>query len=130
MYGRILVGVAKTESAKRAVDVAIDLAERYDAELHLVMVYDRSGGPAGRDPRDDAEGQLAAIQARTKVTTHIHVLPGDPSDGLVMVADEVNADLVVVGNKGMHGARRILGSVPNKVAHGAGCSVLIADTTG
>ena len=130
MYGRILVGVAKTESAKRAVDVAIDLAERYGADLHLVMVYDRSGGPAGRDPRDDAEGQLAAIQARTKVTTHIHVLPGDPSDGLVMVADEVNADLVVVGNKGMRGARRILGSVPNKVAHGAGCSVLIADTTG
>ena len=129
MYERILVGVAKTESAKRAVDVAIDLAERYSADLHLVMVFDRSGGPGGRNPRDDAEGQLAAIQTRTKATTHIHVLPGDPADVLVMVADEVKADLVVVGNKGMRGARRILGSVPNKVAHGAGCSVLIADTT-
>ena len=38
MYGRIVVGVAKTDSAKRAIDVASDLAERYGAELHLVMV--------------------------------------------------------------------------------------------
>ena len=57
------------------------------------------------------------------------MLAGDPADGLVKVADEVKADLMVVGNKGMRGARRILGSVPNKVARGAGCSVLIADTT-
>ena len=128
MYKRILVGVAKTDSAKRAVDVAIDLAERYGAQLHLVMVFDRNG-PGGRNPRDDAEGHLAGIQARTKVPTQLHVLPGDPADMLIMVADEVKADLVVVGNKGMQGARRILGSVPNSVAHGAGCSVLIADTT-
>jgi nucleotide-binding universal stress UspA family protein len=129
MFERIVVGVAKTESAKRAVDVAVDLAERYGAELHLVMVFDRAGGPGGRNPRDDAEGQLAAIQARSRVAAHIHVLPGDPADVLVMVADEVKADLIVVGNKGMQGARRILGSVPNSVAHGACCSVLIADTT-
>jgi nucleotide-binding universal stress UspA family protein len=46
-----------------------------------------------------------------------------------MVAEEVGADLVVVGNRGMKGARRVLGSVPNTIAHGATCSVLIADTT-
>jgi nucleotide-binding universal stress UspA family protein len=128
MYRRILVGVAKTESARRAVDVALDLAERYDAELHLVMAFDRGGG-GGRDPRQDAEGHLASIQKLTSVGTRIHVLPGDPADIVLTVADEVKADLIVVGNKGMHGARRILGSVPNSVAHGAGCSVLIADTT-
>ena len=82
MYGRILVGVAKTESARRAVDVALDLAERYGAELHLVMACSTSGGGAGgRDPRHDAEGHLASIQKRTSVPTHIHVLPGDPADG-------------------------------------------------
>jgi nucleotide-binding universal stress UspA family protein len=37
---------------------------------------------------------------------------------------------IVVGNKGMRGARRVLGSVPNSVAHLAPCSVLIVDTTG
>jgi nucleotide-binding universal stress UspA family protein len=129
MYERILVGVVNTESAERAVDVAIDLAERCGADLHLVTVFNRSSGAGGRNPRDDAEGHLAAIQARTRVTTHIHLRTGDPADALVAVADEVKADLVVVGNKGMRGARRILGSVPNKVAHAARCSVLIADTT-
>jgi len=128
VYERILVGVAKTKPSMQAVDVAIDLAERYGAELHLVTVFDRSAGPAGQHPRDEAEGRLAAIQARTTVVTHIHVLAGDPADGLVKVADEVKADLVVVGNQGMQ--RRLLGSVPNKVAQRAGRSVLIVDTTG
>jgi nucleotide-binding universal stress UspA family protein len=129
MYTRIMLGVAKTESAKRAVEVALDLADRYDAELHLVTVVDRGGG-GGHDPRQEAEGHLASIQKHTAVHTQIHVLPGDPADVLLMVADEIKADLIVVGNKGMHGARRILGSVPNSVAHGAACSVLIVDTTG
>ena len=127
MYERILVGVGKTEPSQRAVDVAIDLAERYGAALHLVTVFDRSGGPAGHNPRDEAEGRLASLQAGTSVVTHIHVLPGDAAEGLLKVAEEVKADLVVVGNQGMQ--RRILGSVPNKVAHGAGRSVLIVDTT-
>jgi len=129
MYGRILVGVAKSESARRAVDVAIDLAARYGAELHLVMACGRATGEAGRDPRHDAEGHLASIQKDTSVPTRIHVLPGDPADTVLTVAEEVHADLIVVGNKGMQGARRILGSVPNSVAHGAPCSVLIVDTT-
>ena len=129
MYARIMLGVAQTESAKRAVEVALDLAGRYDAELHLVTVFDRGGG-GGQDPRQEAEGHLASIQKHTTVHTQIHVLPGDPADVLLMVADEIKADLIVVGNKGMHGARRILGSVPNSVAHGADCSVLIVDTTG
>jgi len=46
----------------------------------------------------------------------------------VTVAEAVDADLIVVGNKGMHGAARVLGSVPNKVAHKASCNVLIART--
>ena len=61
---------------------------------------------------------------------HQHVIPGDPGDAILMVAEEVNADLIVVGNKGMRGARRVLGSVPNKVAHGTETSILIVDTTG
>jgi nucleotide-binding universal stress UspA family protein len=45
------------------------------------------------------------------------------------VATRVDADLVIVGNKGMRGARRVLGSVPNSIAHKAPCAVLIVDTT-
>ena len=54
---------------------------------------------------------------------------GDPADAILDVAEEQNADLVVVGNKGMTGAKRfLLGSVPNKVSHHAPCSVMIIRT--
>ena len=58
----------------------------------------------------------------------IHTAVGDPAEVLVKRADEVGADLIVVGSKGMRGTRRVLGSVPNSVAHKAGCHVLIAKT--
>jgi nucleotide-binding universal stress UspA family protein len=55
---------------------------------------------------------------------------GDPADAILDVAEEEGADLIVVGNKGMTGAKRfLLGSVPNKVSHHAPCSVLIIRTT-
>ena len=55
---------------------------------------------------------------------------GDPADAILDVAEERDADLIVVGNKGMTGAKRfLLGSVPNKVSHHAPCSVLIIRTT-
>jgi nucleotide-binding universal stress UspA family protein len=55
---------------------------------------------------------------------------GDPADAILDVAEEKNADLVIVGNKGMTGAKRfLLGSVPNKVSHHAPCSVLIIRTS-
>ena len=59
----------------------------------------------------------------------VHAAEGDPTDAIVRIAEDVGADLIVVGNKGMKGVRRVLGSVPNSVAHKAPCSVLIADTT-
>ena len=55
---------------------------------------------------------------------------GDAADAILDVAEEQAADLIVVGNKGMTGAKRfLLGSVPNKVSHHAPCSVLIVRTT-
>ncbi|HRV60538.1 MAG TPA: universal stress protein [Solirubrobacterales bacterium] len=57
-------------------------------------------------------------------------MDGDPADAILKVAEDLDADLIVVGNKGMTGARRfLLGSVPNKVSHHAPCSVFIARTT-
>ena len=55
-----------------------------------------------------------------------HAREGDPADAILDVAEEQGADLIVVGNKGMTGAKRfLLGSVPNKVSHHAPCSVMI-----
>jgi nucleotide-binding universal stress UspA family protein len=59
----------------------------------------------------------------------MHASKEDPGHALIKIAEEIDADLIVVGNRGMKGARRVLGSIPNSVAHGASCSVLIVDTT-
>ena len=59
-----------------------------------------------------------------------HAREGDPADAILTIAEEVGASVIVVGNKGMTGARRfLLGSVPNKISHHAPCSVYIARTT-
>jgi nucleotide-binding universal stress UspA family protein len=56
-------------------------------------------------------------------------IAGNPAEVLLSVAAEVKADLIVVGNRGMQGTQRfLLGSVPNRVAHHASCSVLIVQT--
>jgi nucleotide-binding universal stress UspA family protein len=72
----------------------------------------------------------AAAAVRFKgLEVSTHAVEKDPADALVEVADEVGASMIVVGNKGMHGARRLmLGNVPNKVSHRARCNVLIVAT--
>jgi len=52
---------------------------------------------------------------------------GHAGDVLVRLAEECGADVLIVGSKGMN--RRVLGSVPNSVAHKAACSVLVVKTT-
>jgi nucleotide-binding universal stress UspA family protein len=64
--------------------------------------------------------------AGAKVQTHI--VRGDATDALLNVAKDVGASTIVVGNRGMRGGRRVLGSVPNAVSHKANCNVLIVQT--
>lgn len=133
MYRTIVVGAHKSVSARRAVAEAIELAQSLDSHVHLVTAYPDDGTPFdGTDSpgRTDAERSLDAMvpvgRARRFTT---HALPGDPATALLTVADEVGADLIVVGNKGMKGRRRFLGSVPNDVAHQATCAVLVVRST-
>ncbi len=75
-----------------------------------------------------AEAEREVSEAGVKV--HTFARQGEPADAILDVAEEQGADLIVVGNKGMTGAKRfLLGSVPNKVSHHAPCSVLIVRTT-
>jgi nucleotide-binding universal stress UspA family protein len=133
VYRTIVVGAHKSASARRAVAEAIELAQALDSYVHLVAAYPDDGTPAdGSDSpgRMDAERNLDAMvpagRARRFTT---HALPGDPAAALLTVADEVGADLIVVGNKGMKGRGRFLGSVPNDVAHRAVCAVLVVRST-
>jgi nucleotide-binding universal stress UspA family protein len=73
--------------------------------------------------RAQATGEAAGLRVST------HSASGSPSEAILDVAESNGADLIVVGNRGMKGARRILGSVPNNVAHHADCAVLIVPTS-
>ena len=75
-------------------------------------------------------GNAAAVAKKADVEVVTHPREGDPADAILDVAEENDADLVLVGNKGMTGARRfLLGSVPNKISHHAPCDVWIVKTT-
>ena len=71
---------------------------------------------------------MHALVADDGVTVHTHAVRANPTDALVSVAAQTGASLIVVGNQGMHGAKRVLGSVPNSVSHKARCNVLIVST--
>ena len=147
MFASIVVGTDGSDTAQEAVRQATELAQTVDAQLNVVSAYEpvpegrlrdeRKDAPAELEwsinPREDVEATLAKAAegveaAGVKVQTFAR--EGDPADAILDVAEEQNADLIVVGNKGMTGAKRfLLGSVPNKVSHHAPCSVLIIRTT-
>ncbi|MGO9962779.1 MAG: universal stress protein [Acidimicrobiales bacterium] len=140
MFKNILVGADSSATALRAVEAAVDLAKTCDAKLHIVTAYKPQPVrtpdlPAEfltanyLPPADSLLAELISVAKRAGVEAEIHAATGDPAEAIVRVAAQIGTDLIVVGNKGMRGARRVLGSVPNSIAHKAPCSVLIVDTT-
>jgi nucleotide-binding universal stress UspA family protein len=82
------------------------------------------------DSRADSilDAALASLRLRG-VEAEQHARKGDPADAIIELAEELGIDLIVMGNKGLSGARRfLLGSIPDKVSHHAPCSVLIVYT--
>ena len=145
MFENIVVGTDGSETAAVAVSVAAELARQHGSVLHLVNAYKvPSGGMAvvgagtmvAADPllssaalKEASEKVLAeAAQLAGGAKVEGHPVVGSPADVVITVAHEVGADLIVVGSKGMKGARRMIGSVPNSVAHNAPCHVLVAKT--
>jgi nucleotide-binding universal stress UspA family protein len=142
VFSVIVVGTDGSETAGEAVALAVELAKENRAKLHLVVgvqtpaaVAVPAGGASVSDPSGGAQLKRAAQRMLENVAegvegldVEIHTDVGSPADVIVAVADSVGADLIVVGSKGMRGTRRILGSVPNSVAHKAGCHVLVAKT--
>lgn len=123
-YSVVLVGTDGSETAALAVRRAGAIAAACQARLIVAYVGDAdSAGPI--------LGRAVAVVAGTVAAPETRVLSGDPADALLGLASFEKVDLVVVGNKGMAGAQRfLLGSVPNKISHRAGCDVLVAHTTG
>jgi nucleotide-binding universal stress UspA family protein len=144
---RIVVGTDGSDTATDAVRQAIELAKALGAKLYVVSAYAPEPPEIEREeaveipgdvqyevgPRQGVNMVLDAASGEAEkagVDVESHAREGDPADALLDVAEETNADLIVVGNKGMTGAKRfLLGSVPNKVSHHAPCGVYIVRTT-
>ncbi len=146
MFRSIVVGTDGSDTATQAVRQAIELARSVGARIELVSAYEPVSDARLREesivvpqdlqwminPREDVDATLeeAAAEIRAAgVEVEVFARQGDPADAILDVAEERGSDLIVVGNKGMTGAKRfLLGSVPNKVSHHAPCSVLIIRT--
>jgi nucleotide-binding universal stress UspA family protein len=153
MPSSIVVGTDGSDTATKAVREAVVMARALGATLDIVSAYApvsaavkrraeahvRSGRMAPEDvqwalnPQEDIEACLteaADIAREAGVNVNTYARQGDPADAILDVAQEQDARLVIVGNKGMTGAKRLLmGSVPNNVAHQAPCTVMIVRTT-
>jgi nucleotide-binding universal stress UspA family protein len=147
MFGSIVVGTDGSETASEAVRQATELAKSIGATIYLVSAFEPVGNQRLREERqqvpedmswmvnarEDVNATLKEAQEQIEqqdVKVETFARQGDPADAILDVAEEQNADLIIVGNKGMSGAKRfLLGSVPNKVSHHAPCSVMIIRTT-
>jgi nucleotide-binding universal stress UspA family protein len=143
MIGTVAIGTDGSETAAKAVDFAMDMAERYEAKLLVISSYtpvpedklrkEQADAPQevvwSINPMQDVEAIVRDVEERARergIQTLSEARQGDPADVLCEIAGEQGADLLVVGSRGMH--RRIMGSVPNTVSHKAPCSVLIVKT--
>ena len=139
MYERIVVGTDGSDTASVAVQHAVALARTTGAQLHVVTAWSKApslalaGGVPPPVPIDDgawiAPMHASIADSASDVPMTSHAVDGSPGQALIDVAVAVDADLLVVGNRGMHGLRGKLGSVPNTVAHKAPCAVLVVPTT-
>jgi nucleotide-binding universal stress UspA family protein len=144
MFKSIVVGTDGSETADIALRRAIELAALTGGKLHVVSAYEptpaRVGGnkpvaeaaewSVGSDFKVEAVLQRAQAEANAgSIDFEVHAPKGDAADSLIAAARDHDADLIVLGSRGMRGARRVLGSVPNKVSHHAPCDVLIVQTS-
>lgn len=139
MISTIAVATDGSATAGKAVEMARDLARRFDAKLVLLSAFEDSGGQARGDSVEvqwatSSSARVREILSRAEdemrsegIDCTTRVEKGDAAEVLVQLASECGADLLVIGNKGMR--RRVLGSVPNTVAHKTPCSVLVVKTT-
>ena len=120
MIATVAVGTDGSATASKAVLAALELAVRYVARVVFMSAYQPVDESRLRREKRDAPPDIQwAVNPRDAAR-------GEPADVLVRLADKHGADVLVIGNRGMH--RRVLGSVPNSVTHAANCSVYLVKT--
>jgi nucleotide-binding universal stress UspA family protein len=142
----IVAGTDGSATAEAAVDTAAELARALGAQVHLVTAYPSGSMAASMAAtagvvvplQDDGTAREAAQEIVDRASSRVkrkgvdvatHVCAGEPAEVLITIAGAENAQMIVVGNRGMVGSRRLLGSVPNRVSHHAPCGVFIVRTS-
>lgn len=135
-YKKIMLAVDLTEESNAVADRALKLARFFEADLHLVHVIEplslAYGGDVPMDLsavqeqiQDQAKSHMKDFGARLEIDPEQqHLIFGRPESEIHRVAEEEDADLIVVGSHGRHGLALLLGSTANGVLHGASCDVL------
>ncbi len=119
---KIVAATDRSETAKRAVAWAADLAARFEAELVLVQVLP--------EPVEGAEERIRADAAAIPGARSVLVVDPEIAAAIVRAAEAEHADLLVVGNAGMGGRKQfLLDNIPNRISHTAKCSVMIINTS-
>ena len=122
---------------KKYPDIKINRVAKSFTDLQATLKLAASGPnppdvvEANKAVHEDGErlcAEVVKLAERAGVKAEGHAVGGEPADALIRVAEDAGAELIVVGNRGMTGKRRLLGSIPNKVAHHCSKSVLIVDT--
>jgi nucleotide-binding universal stress UspA family protein len=135
----IIVGVDGSDTARMAAEEAADMAGKYNQPLHIVLSMTRNTSQQVRgggsetwhfDSVGVAEESLKALVGELKVTVPVTyaVVLSDPATALCDEATRLDAAVIVVGNKRVQGAARVLGSIAGDVAKRAPCNVLIVHT--
>lgn len=135
-YDRLLLAVDLTEESTTVAARAQALARGFGAELHIVHVLEpislAYGGDVPMDLssvqeqiHDQARSHLRELGSRLKVAEdHTHLIFGRPENEIHRTAENIEADLIVVGSHGRAGLALLLGSTANGVLHGATIDVL------
>jgi len=138
MLATVAVGTDGSTTASKAVEVAAEIARRFDAKLVLLSAFKDASDPAADAAElqwvSNNDSRVREILSRTeqdlreqRIDCRTMIDEGDPGEVLIRLAEECDADLLVIGNRGLQ--RRVLGSVPNTVTHKAPCSVYVVKTT-
>ena len=135
-YTKILVAVDLSDESLAVIERATAIATNNGAQLHVIHVIEPLSFAYGGDIPMDFSGiqdeiqQQASSQLKHFGETHKvnsenqHIILGRPDVEVRTKADEIGADLIVIGSHGRHGLALLLGSTANGVLHGACCDVL------
>lgn len=134
MFDRLVIATDGSNSVRRAIDVGLDFAARFDADVHAISVIDRREIDAAPEPlreelesalRRQSEAALATVTEPVGIDVPTAVRSGRPSQEICAYARENDMDLIVTGTRGRHGENRLLlGSVAERIVHTSPIPVL------